>query len=342
MLKLTLNKSLSVLLLSIAGTGSIATSASAVAAGNDVLFSYEGKGYQLKDMQPFLQQAYYDAEVEARDSLNRVLEQAVVAMYIENKANESGRSIQEMRASLFNYEPATQKEVKALYEQYKDQIDMPFGQVEPQLREELENRKRQEVIQTLIARVKKESGFESKLPQPEAPSLAMDLSPYPWKGASDASITVVEFADYNCGYCRTAKPDIDKLMKQYKDKIKLYYVDYLVTERGVPGSSTATARGAYCAGKQDKFREFFNLAYEKPVTMTTSGDLAKTLKLDQKAFAACVTSDDSAQFVLDSHQLAQDLGVTGTPTFFVNGQRLHTHDPAIDLKAEIEKRLKQK
>ncbi len=77
------------------------------------------------------------------------------------------------------------------------------------------------------------------------------------------------------------------------------------------GSSTATARGAYCAGKQDKFREFYNLAYEKPVT--------KTLKLDQQAFTACVTPDDSVQFVLDSNQLARDLGVTGTPTFFVDG-----------------------
>ena len=308
---------------------------------NDALFSYEGKNYQLKDLQPFLQQSFFDAEIKAWDNQNRILEQAAVEMYIEKKAAKANRAITDVRKELFAIEPVTKEEIQALYDQFKDQIGMPLEQVEPQIRQELEGRKRQEIRQKLIAKVKKEGNFKSLLPKPEAPVLSMDLTPYPWKGAKDAAITIVEFADYNCGYCRKAKPELDKLMKQYKDKVKLYYVDYLVTERGVPGSSTETARGAYCAGKQDKFWEFYNLAYEKPVTMETAGELAGKLKLNEEAFTACVTSDESKQFVLNSNHLARNLGVTGAPSFFINGQRLHTHDPAVDLKAEIEKRLKK-
>ncbi|OED48264.1 hypothetical protein ACH42_02495 [Endozoicomonas sp. (ex Bugula neritina AB1)] len=329
-------KNLSILLLS------STVSMGAVAANNDVLFSYEGKDYQLKDIQPYLQQSYFDAEIKARESLNKVLEQAMVEMYIENKATKADRPVADVQNELFAYEPVTTEEVKKLYDQLKDHIGLPLEQVEPQIRQELENRKRSITIQKLIATVKKETRFQSKLPKPEAPSVSMDLSPYPWKGDKNAEITVVEFADYNCGYCRTSKSEIDKLMKQYKDKVKLHYVDFLVTEKGVPGVSTATARGAYCAGKQDKFWEFYDLAYEKPITLATAGDVAENLDLNQEKFTLCVTSDESRQFVLDSNKLAMDLGVSGTPTFFVNGQRIHTHDPAVDLRAEIEKHLSDK
>lgn len=320
---------------------SAAFSLGATAANNDVLFSYEGKDYQLKDIQPFLQQSYYDAEVKARESLNRILEQAMVEMYIENKATREDRPMVEVRDELFAYQPVTEDEVRELYDQFKDRIGMPFEQVEPQIRKELENRKRGEAIRKLVAKVKKETRFQSKLPQPEAPVVSMDLSPYPWKGKEDASITIVEFADYNCGYCQRSKPEIDQLMKKYKDKVKLYYVDYLVTEKGIPGVSTSTARGAYCAGKQGKFWDFYNLAYAKPVTMATAGDVATELKLNEEDFTVCVTSEESGKFVRDSNKLARKLGVSGTPTFFVNGQRLHTHDPVADLTAEIEKRLKK-
>ena len=329
-----LKKSLSVLLLS------ATASMGAVAANNDVLFSYEGKDYQLKDIQPWLQQSYFDAEVEARESLNRILEQAMVEMYIENKAAKEDRSVSKVREELFAYEPATEDEAKKLYDQFKDRIGMPFDQVKPQLMQEMENRKRTEALQTLVAKVKNDTKFQSKLPEPEAPTLSLNLDPYPWKGAEDAPVTIVEFADYNCGYCQNAKPEIDKLMKEYKGKIKLYYVDFLVTEKGVPGNSTATARGAYCAGQQDKFWEFNDLSYEKRDLSAT--DVAAALKLNQKEFSTCIASDESKQFVLNSNQLASDLGVSGTPTFFVNGQRLHTHEVAADLEAEIEKRLKQK
>ena len=328
-----LKKTVSALLLASVSVG-------ALAASDDVVFSYEGKDYQLKDVQPFLQQSYFDAEVKARESLNRILEQAMVEMYIENKAAKEDRSIVEVRNELFTYEPVTQDEVQKLYDQFKDRIGMPLAQVEPQIRQELEGRKRNETIQKLVAKVKKETRFQSKLPQPEAPTVSMDLSPYPWKGAKDAEITIVEFADYNCGTCQKAKPEVDKLMKEYKDKVKLYYVDFLVTERGVPGNSTATARGAYCAGKQEKFWEFNGMSYKQ--REMSAEDVAKGLKLNQKDFSACIASDESRQFVLNSNQLANDLGVSGTPTFFINGQRLHTHNAGADLKAEIEKRLSQK
>ncbi|PJR07598.1 thioredoxin domain-containing protein, partial [Sinorhizobium meliloti] len=175
----------------------------------------------------------------------------MVEIYAEKKAAKESRSIHQVREALFEIEPVNEDEVKALYEQFKDRIGMPYEQVKGKIQQELESRNRRAAVQKLVAKIKQDTGFESKLSEPEAPVLSMDLSDFPWKGNKNAEITVVEFADYNCGYCQRAKPEVDKFMKQYGDYVRMYYVDFPVTERGVPGSSTQTARGAYCAGKQN-------------------------------------------------------------------------------------------
>ncbi|WP_062260117.1 DsbA family protein [Endozoicomonas arenosclerae] len=314
----------------------------ALAEDGDILFSYKGKDYALKDLQSQLQQAFYTAQVKAQESLTPVLEQAIVEKYIEEIATSTDRAINDVREEMLRAEAVTKEEVKSVYEQYKDQIGRPLEEIESTLTQQLQQQKQQEKVLALIEKVKKETGFVNKMEKPEAPTFSMDLSPYPFKGPEDAKVTVVEFADYNCGYCRNSKPEIDKLLKQFGDQVKFYYIDYPVTEKGIAGSTTQTARGAYCAGQQDKFWDFYNLAYEKPVTMETAAELANTLKLDQKAFNACLTSDESAKFVKNSEKMAQSLGVTGTPTLFVNGRLLHTHDAGKDLKAELEKTLKPK
>ena len=310
-----------------------------VAADSDVLFSYEGKDYRLNQLQPWFQQSFYDAKLEAREQQNRLLEQAMVDMYIEKQAAKSGKTVDDLREELFKVDAVSTEEIQALYDQFKDRIGRPLEEVESGLRQELQGRKQQQVIGALIEKVKRETKFVSKLPEPEAPALSMDLTPYPWKGGENAAVTIVEFADYNCGYCRRAKPEIDKIVKEYGNKIKMVYIDFPVTERGVAGVSTQTGRGAFCAGQQDKFWEFNDLAYEKAVTMDNPASFAKTLKLDMKKFNTCLASDESKKFVENSTKMATELGVTGTPTIFVNGQKLQVSDVGKDLKAAIDKTL---
>ena len=313
----------------------------ALADKSNTIFTYKGKDYTLGDLQPNLQQTYYTAEVKARESLLPIIEQAAVGQYIEELAEKSDRTINDIRAELLHAKPVSSEEVKAVYEQHKHQISRPFEEIEAALTEQLNQQNAREKYFALIERIIKETGFTITLPEPEAPVFDMNLSPYPFKGSADSDIIVVEFADYNCGACRRSKPEINKVLEEYSNQVKFYYIDYPVTERGVAGSTTQTARGAYCAGKQDKFWEFNHLAYQQPVTMGTATELAKTLKLDQKAFDICLTSSESKQFVVNSTQMAHQLGVSGTPTLFVNGQLMHTHDAGRDLRIELEKRLSQ-
>ena len=307
----------------------------ALAADSDALFSYEGKDYRMSDLKPWLQQTYYETQVEAQEKLNQILEQAMVEMYISKLAEKSGKTIEEIHQDLIKVEEVSAEEVKVLYEQFKDRIGRPLEEVEANLRQELLGRKQQQAFAQLIEKIKKETGFVSKVSKPAVPTLAMDLSGYQFRGGKNAEITIVEFADYNCGFCRVSKPEIDRVVGSFGDKVKMYHIDFPVTERGVAGSSTQTARGAFCAGEQDKFWEYNAMAYKEPVSMDGAATFAKTLKMDMDKFNTCLTSNESMQFVQDSTKLAMELGVRGTPSVFVNGQKVQ-----IDaLESEIQKRL---
>jgi protein-disulfide isomerase len=163
---------------------------------------------------------------------------------------------------------------------------------------------------------------------PDAPAL----------GPEGAPVTLVEFLDYQCPYCHKAQDVVDRVLAQYKGRVRLVHRDFLL---GRPRSLPA-ARAARCAGDQGRFWEYHRDLLGRPGDMSDE-DLkarAATLRLDGGRFAACLGSDrhDAAiqQAVDDGHEL----GITGTPTFFVNGLRLVGVRPLEQFQELIEAELK--
>ncbi|WP_281647093.1 thioredoxin domain-containing protein [Parendozoicomonas sp. Alg238-R29] len=316
-----------------------ATSASF--ANQDVLFSYGGKDYQFKDLQPELQQRFFDTKQEARDKQLGVLDQAVMDIYIDKLAASKDNSSAETRAELLKVDPVTDADIEALYNQYKDRIGAPLEQVKGYIEQQLITMRMQEKAQQLINSAKKENGFQLKLPELESPVFTMNLTPFPAKGAKEAKVTVVEFADYRCGYCKKAKTAVDDLLKKYGDKVKVVYIDFPVVQTQT-GISQKVVAGAYCARQQDKYWEYHAKAYDmqKDLGLDSAAQIASILKLNKKTFQACMNSSNSSDYVTRASEFGRTYGVTGTPTFFVNGKRIHTHDPAVDLESMVVKALK--
>jgi protein-disulfide isomerase len=139
-------------------------------------------------------------------------------------------------------------------------------------------------------------------------------------GPPDAPVTIVEYSDYLCPYCQSAEAVVAKVLERYQGKVKFIHQDFLL---GRP-RSLAVARGALCAGEQAKFWEYrHNL-------LTVSGDWSDQ-DLEQRAgglglrtddFRSCLVSDRHDKAILASSETGQKLGVSGTPTFFVNGRRM--------------------
>ena len=151
------------------------------------------------------------------------------------------------------------------------------------------------------------------------------IEPFREKGFGDARVTIVEFSDFQCPACRVAETPLRELMKIYGADLRLLYKNFPL-ER-VHEHARAGATAAECAGRQGKFWEYHDLLYDHQAAWATAKaakqleDLARSLRLDLAAFAACQT-DPTVQKAIDADiQEARDRWVTATPTFFINGKR---------------------
>jgi protein-disulfide isomerase len=162
-------------------------------------------------------------------------------------------------------------------------------------------------------------------PQPSAPQVAADVEPgrYP-TGSADAPVEIIEFTDYECPFCARHYTQTEpQIMEQYVKTGKVRY-----TVRHFPLSFHPNAQkaseAAECAGQQGKFWEMHNAIFENQQSIGVS-DLKKyaaTIGLDTTKFNTCLDSGATASIVQADFQAGQAAGVSGTPSFYINGKQL--------------------
>jgi protein-disulfide isomerase len=133
-----------------------------------------------------------------------------------------------------------------------------------------------------------------------------------WEGARDGDVTLVEFYDYACGYCRASLPVLDRLIKE-DPKLKVVYREFPILGEG----SVAASRMALGASKAGKFLAFHDALYA-----AGHPDQQGLTKAAQVAGvpAAVPQSPDIETELKRNYQLAQELGATGTPLFVIGDQ----------------------
>lgn len=139
----------------------------------------------------------------------------------------------------------------------------------------------------------------------------------PWVGSTDADVIIVEFFDYNCGYCKRALPDIAELVKNDK-KVRVYFKEMPI----LSPLSAAAAKWALAAHKQGRYFEYHSALMESRAEKTeeTLEKLGKQIGLDVKKLKSDANSDEIAAQLEKDVRLAREIGVQGTPAFVVNGE----------------------
>jgi len=134
-------------------------------------------------------------------------------------------------------------------------------------------------------------------------------------GNSEGSVTMVEYFDYNCGYCKRAMPDILKLVDEDKD-LKIVMKEFPILGPG----STFAARAALASKKQGKYWEF-HLALMRQrgaVTEESTLKVAEKLGLDIDQLKTDMQSKDIEELLGANMSVAQSLGINGTPAFIID------------------------
>jgi len=174
----------------------------------------------------------------------------------------------------------------------------------------------------------------------------ISLEDIPVKGDEKAQVTIVEYSDFQCPFCKRATDMLPAIMEKYEGKIKVFYKQLpLPNHNWAKGASIASV----CASKQgnEKFWEFHDLVFEnqKSITVDNSKDefngFAKKIGLNTDEFDKCLNSPDVAEKVQQEMAEAQSIGVSSTPTFVVNGMIVPGANPD-SLKSAIDSSLSDK
>ncbi len=163
----------------------------------------------------------------------------------------------------------------------------------------------------------------------------------PMIGDEDATVTIVEFSDFQCPYCSRFYTDAYLSIKEnYIDtgKVKLVFRDFPLSFHS---EAEPAALAAECAHEQDMFWEFHDMIFENQDDMSSSAYLAwaTELGMDIDQFSECVEAETYASEVSEDYNAGGQLGVTGTPGFFINGELVVGAQPYSVFAAAIEAAL---
>ncbi len=163
----------------------------------------------------------------------------------------------------------------------------------------------------------------------------------PVRGAENAKIMIVEFSDFQCPFCSRVSPTLDQIIDEYGDKVQIAFKHLpLAFHQKAPAAHAASV----AADRQGKFWEMHDkiFANQKEMSPEKYVEWAGELGLDVEKFKKDLASAEVKKQIEADKQEAAKLGVTGTPSFFVNGRFMSGAQPFTAFKAAIERELNRR
>jgi protein-disulfide isomerase len=175
--------------------------------------------------------------------------------------------------------------------------------------------------EVLKQRIEEALGVKPSGPKEAGPATGGVVANSPVRGSPDAVVSIVEFADFQCPYCASARNALDQVLREYPHKVKLVYRNFPLDFH--PDSMLAH-RAALAAGEQGKFWEMHDLIFSHQRAMKRDDlfSMARSLGLDMDRFTADLQSEKLQHEISADREDGRRQGVQGTPTFYVNGQQL--------------------
>jgi protein-disulfide isomerase len=166
-------------------------------------------------------------------------------------------------------------------------------------------------------------------------------------GSGSTGVNVTEYGDFQCPACATYYPIFAQLKEQYKDRVTFQFRHFpLISSHQ---NAMAASRAAEAASLQDKFWEMHNLLYERQDAWESSNNAAgifegyaTELGLDLAKFKTDVSSNSTNASIQADFKAGQDLGVSGTPSFAINGKLIDSPNSFEAFKEAIDNAIKEK
>jgi protein-disulfide isomerase len=248
--------------------------------------------------------------------INNTLRNIVRERLLDGEAEARGMSAEELIQAERNKIEVTDEDINQWYQQNRARLgDRTLEQVSAQVRQFLINQKQNAVVDELMAELEKQNDVVYHL-QPLRGDI--DVSDSPAKGSSDAPVTLVEFSDFECGYCGRLVKTLDDIKENYGDQLRIVFRQFPLQ---MHRNAQKAAEASLCANDQGKFWPMHDLLFQEQsrLGVVDLKDKASRLGLDRGVFDSCLDSGRHAEKVRKDLRDGSALGVTGTPAMFVNG-----------------------
>jgi protein-disulfide isomerase len=222
--------------------------------------------------------------------------------------------------------PVTDQEVDAFYETNKARLPTA-PDIKSQIKQFLASQRAQARGQAYIAELRSSTKVDVALAAPPVRRATVPVEGAPIRGTKAAPITIVEFSDFHCPFCKKVQPTLMEVLAKYPDKVRLIYKDLPL--EGLHPQARRASEAARCAGDQGKFWEYHDKIYAggPDVAPEYLRKLATDVGLELKAFETCLADGKHKPGIQTDLDQASQLGLSGTPAFFINGRPLSGAQP---------------
>ncbi|HEY7785282.1 MAG TPA: thioredoxin domain-containing protein [Pyrinomonadaceae bacterium] len=246
------------------------------------------------------------------------LENLIVRSLLESEAKRRGISVEVLKKELTSgIVSVSPNQVEEVYRENEGAFGvMSPDEAKERIRLDLESQARMQNYRSALANLKKEAKVRVLLVEPRV-NLSRDTSS-PSVGPKDAAVTITEFSDFECPYCREARGTIKKVLAAYPERVRIVF-KHLPLD--IHTQAFAAARAAYCGGQENRFWQFHDALFmAKELSTDSLNKIATNVGVNQERFKVCMISDRSRVAVLKDLQEAKRLGIDSTPTFIINGR----------------------
>jgi len=230
-------------------------------------------------------------------------------------------------------------EVEAFYKSNKSRLPVELSKVREQIREYLRNQKIEAQKALFFKSLRAKAKIATYLKPPPAFRVEVSVNGAPFKGPEKAPVTIVKFEDFQCPFCKQVQPTFAELLSRYNGKVRLIHKDLPLDS--IHPQARPAAEAARCAEEKGKFWDYHDQLYAN-APKASAADLksyAKAVGLDVSSFEHCLASGKYKAAVQKDFLEGARLGLTGTPTFFVNGREISGNQPVEAFAAMIDEEL---
>jgi protein-disulfide isomerase len=301
---------------------------------SDAVATVNGQTITAAQLEQTLRPQLQTMEERVRQMRQAALDKLIDNLLLEQAARSQGISVDQYLQTRVESVTVPSQDVDRAYYQSRDQFPgILAAEAKYRIRRTMEDNARAAALRSLLDSLRQTAQVTNRLVSDAMATLEAAAHEGPSSGNPQASVTIIEFSDFECPYCRAAQPMLKRIMQRWWGRVRHVFKHFPLDQHQ---HAMQAARAAVCADRQDRFWAMHDriFAMSEPSEASLRA-AALGVGLQAAEFENCMRSEQPADHVRKDMLVGRTAGVTGTPAFFVNRELV----PATALESTIERIL---